>query len=63
MAMLRLVTRANIGIAVIPPVVVKDELEAGSLVELLRLDDLTEIFWAVTMQRRFPNPLLKDVMG
>lgn len=63
MAMLRLLARSNAGIAVIPPIVVKDELEAGSLIELHRLEDLTEIFWAVTIQRRFPNPLLKEVLG
>lgn len=63
MAMLRLLARANLGVAVIPPIVVKDELEAGSLVELHRLEDLTEIFWAVTVRRRFPNPLLKQVLG
>ncbi|MEM7689650.1 MAG: LysR family transcriptional regulator [Pseudomonadota bacterium] len=63
MAMMRLLARADVGLAVIPPIVVKDELEAGTLVELHRLEDLTEIFWAVTVQRRFPNPLLKEVMG
>ena len=63
MAMLRLLARSNAGIAVIPPIVVRDELEAGSLVELHRLEDLTEIFWAVTVRRRFPNPLLKEVLS
>lgn len=32
-----------------------------SLVELGRLEDVREIFWAVTIRRRFPNPLLKEV--
>ena len=63
MAMLRLLARSNAGIAVIPPIVVRDELEAGRLVELHRLEDLNEIFWAVTVRRRFPNPLLKEVLG
>jgi LysR family transcriptional activator of nhaA len=62
MAMMRLLTRADIGVAVIPPIVVRDELEAGTLVELHRLPGLTEIFWAVTIRRRFPNPLLKEVV-
>jgi len=62
MAMLRLLTRADVGIAIIPPIVVRDELEAGTLVELSRLDNLTEIFWAVTIRRRFPNPLIKEVL-
>ena len=63
MAMLRLLTRADVGVAVIPPIVVRDELEAASLVELCRLEDLHEIFWAVTIRRRFPNPLLSEVLG
>ena len=63
MAMLRLLTRADVGVAVIPPIVVRDELEAGSLVELCRLEDLHEIFWAVTIRRRFPNPLLSEVLA
>ncbi len=63
MAMLRLLARADMGVAVIPPIVVKDELEAGTLVELHRLEELTEIFWAVSIRRRFPNPLLKEVLG
>ncbi|MGB3471358.1 MAG: LysR family transcriptional regulator [Erythrobacter sp.] len=62
MAMLRLLTRADVGIAIIPPIVVRGELEADTLVELSRLDDLTEIFWAVTIRRRFPNPLIKEVL-
>jgi LysR family transcriptional activator of nhaA len=62
MAMLRLLARADMGVAVIPPIVVKDELEAGTLVELHRLDELSEIFWAVSIRRRFPNPLLKEVL-
>lgn len=62
MAILRLLTRADIGISVIPPIVVQDELDAGGLVELHRLPELREIFWAVTIRRRFPNPLLDEVL-
>jgi LysR family transcriptional activator of nhaA len=63
MAMMRLLTRGDVGVGVIPPIVVQDELEAGTLVELRRLDDLHEIFWAVTTRRRFPNPLVSEVMA
>ncbi|MDJ0979660.1 MAG: LysR family transcriptional regulator [Erythrobacter sp.] len=63
MAMLRLLARADVGVAVIPPIVVRDELEAGTLVEMHRLEDLSEIFWAVTIRRRFPNPLLTEVLN
>lgn len=63
MAMIRLLARADAGLAIIPPIVVRDELEAGLLVEAALLEDLGESFLAVTLQRRFPNPLLAEVLG
>jgi len=63
MAMLRLVAREHVGLAVVPPVVVKDELESGVLVEVERLPDLRETFFAITLRRRFPNPLLKPLIA
>ncbi len=62
MAMIRLLARADAGLAIIPPIVVRDELLSGSLVEASRLDGIGETFFAVTRQRRFPNPLLTDVL-
>ncbi len=58
MAMMRLMTRAGIGLAVIPPIVVKDELASGRLVEMDQLTAISETFYAVTVSRRFPNPKL-----
>ncbi len=58
MAMLRLLARADAGLAVIPPIVAQDELQAGLLVEAAALEDVHEHFAAVTLARRFPNPLL-----
>ena len=63
MAMLRLLARENAGLAVIPPIVVQDELETGLLVEAAQLDDVAETFLAVTAARRFPNPLLSEVLA
>ncbi|MDZ4088794.1 MAG: LysR family transcriptional regulator [Tabrizicola sp.] len=62
MAMIRLLARADAGLAVIPPIVVRDELQSGALVEASRLDGIGETFFAVTRERRFPNPLLADVL-
>lgn len=62
MAMLRLLARADAGVAVIPPIVVQDELAGGKLVELARLDEIKEVFVAVTMGRKFPNPLVQEVL-
>ncbi|MEQ8740293.1 MAG: LysR family transcriptional regulator, partial [Hoeflea sp.] len=63
MAMLRLLARAKAGLAVIPPIVVRDELETGTLVEYARLEGITENFFAVTLQRRFPNPLVAETLN
>jgi LysR family transcriptional activator of nhaA len=61
--MLRLLARSDAGVAVIPPIVVRDELAGGALYELAQLPGLTEEFHAVTIARTFPNPLLRDVLG
>lgn len=62
MAMLRLLAREGVGLAVIPPIVVRDELDAGELREAGRLPAISETFYAVTADRRFPNPLLREVL-
>jgi LysR family transcriptional activator of nhaA len=62
MAMLRLVAREHTGLAVIPAIVVKDELDSGVLVEVAQLPGLAETFFAITLARRFPNPLLNLVL-
>lgn len=59
MAMMRLLAREDIGLAVLPPIVVKDEITAGVLVEGDQLSGIVETFYAVTMARRFPNPLAR----
>lgn len=62
MAMMRLLAREGAGLAVLPPIVVKGELEAGSLVELGTLPGVEESFYAVTTRRRFPNPLAAELI-
>ncbi len=62
MAMLRLLARERIGLAVVPPIVVTNELESGHLKELHRFADLAEHFYAITPARRFPHPLLPDLL-
>ena len=59
MAMMRLLAREDIGLAVLPPIVVKDEIAAGVLVEGDGLPGIAETFYAVTIERRFPNPLVR----
>lgn len=63
MAMLRLLAREDAGLAVLPPIVVQDELASGLLTEAAVLEGMHESFLAITLQRRFPNPLLAEVLG
>lgn len=62
MAMLRLLARDAAALTLVPPIVVTDELRSGRLVEVAKLPGLTESFHAITQRRRFPNPLLKDLL-
>ena len=62
MAMLRLIAREGSGLALVPPVVVKDELERGVLVERARVPGLREHFYAVTTSRRFASPLVRTLI-
>lgn len=62
MTMLRLVARERQGVAVVPPIVVKDELESGVLAVIRDIPDITETFYAVMVRRTFPNPLLAELI-
>jgi LysR family transcriptional activator of nhaA len=62
MAMLRLVAREHHCLAVVPPIVVKDELDSGVLVEVAQLPGLLENFYALTVPRQFPHPLLQEIL-
>jgi len=63
MAMMRLLAREDIGLALVAPIVVKDELASGRLVEAVEHPQITETFYAVTLRRRFPNPLVQDLLA
>lgn len=62
MALLRLLARDSDSIALVPTVVVQDELRAGQLVDYGSVPDLFETFYAITVQRRFAPPLLKELL-
>jgi LysR family transcriptional activator of nhaA len=62
MAMLRLLAREREGVTLVPPIVVRDELETGILVEYCRIPEVFERFYAIVKKRRFPNRLLTDVL-
>jgi LysR family transcriptional activator of nhaA len=63
MAMIRLLARDDAGLAIVPPIVVTDEIAAGRLVEAPYDLGIVEGFYAVTMERRFPHPMLGELLG
>ena len=62
MAMVRLLARADAGLAVTPTVVMADELAQGTLATAPFDLDIQERFFAITLRRQFPNPLLGLVL-
>lgn len=62
MAMLRLLAREGVGATLVPPVVVKDELLEGRVREIWRVPGLTKPFFAITLQREFPNPWVRELL-
>ena len=67
MAMLRLLARdaaqdSTDSVALLPTVVVQDELRSGRLQEYCVVPQLYENFYAITVQRHFEPPLLKTLL-
>lgn len=63
MAMLRLIARDSGWLAVLPEVVVQDELRTGSLVAVGRSDQLQERFYAITTPHRHRLEVLDKLMA
>jgi len=62
MAMLRLLARDAHAVALLPSVVVRDELKSGVLQEYCVVPGLYENFYAVTVERQYQHPLLKPLL-
>ena len=62
MAMMRLLARDTDGVALLPAVVVRDELLSGVLQEYAVVPHLFESFYAITVQRHFESALLKTLL-
>ena len=62
MAMLRLLAREREGVTLVPPIVVRDELKNGTLIEHCRIPEVAEKFYAIVQKRRFPNQLLARIL-
>ncbi|WP_299601689.1 LysR family transcriptional regulator [uncultured Tateyamaria sp.] len=61
MAMVRLLAREGVGLALAPEIVLADEIASGQLVTAPFDTGITDTFYAVTTQRSFPHPML-DVL-
>ena len=62
MALLRLLARDTDSVALLPTVVVQDELRSGRLVEYGVVPNLYENFYAISIQRHFGPPLLRTLL-
>jgi len=62
MAMLRLLARESGALALMPRVVVQDELREGVLKERHRISEIQESFYAITPERRYPNALVRELV-
>ncbi len=62
MATMRLLSRDSDALAVVPSVVVRDELRQGLIQELCVVPDLTEAFYAITAERRYQHPLVRALL-
>lgn len=62
MAMLRLLARDLKATALVPAVVVRDELRARKLHEYCAVPGLHEEFFAVSMRRQFQHPLVRELL-
>lgn len=63
MATMRLLARDSHALALVPSVVVRDELREGVLNEHCVVPGLFETFYAITAKRKFQHPLLEAVLA
>ena len=62
MAMVRLLTRQGLGLAVAPEIVLADEIASGRVTTAPFDLGIEETFYAVTVPRSFPHPLLETLL-
>ncbi|WP_347883359.1 LysR family transcriptional regulator [Pseudomonas aestiva] len=63
MALLRLLARDSGDLALLPAVVVQDELRSGALQLYAEVPEIAERFYAVTLQRQFRLSILEELLG
>lgn len=62
MAMIRLLAADSDALALVPSVVVRDELRRGLVHELCVVPEIAESFYAITLERRFQHPLVRALL-
>jgi LysR family transcriptional activator of nhaA len=62
MAMLRLLARDSKAVALVPAIVVRDELRSKRLAEYAVVPHLYEEFFAISVRRQYQHPLLKPLL-
>ncbi len=63
MAMLRVLARDSGAVALVPAVVVRDELHDHRLEEYCAVPNVYEEFWAISGRRRYQHPLLRSLLN
>ncbi len=63
MATIRLLAADSDALALVPSVVVRDELRQGVVHELCVVPEIAETFYAITLDRRFQHPLLRSLLA
>lgn len=62
MAMMRLLARDSGALAILPPVVVRDEIQRKELREYMTLPNVMENFYAISVKRSYLPPALREVL-
>lgn len=61
-ALLRMLALTGKGLVVIPRLGVSNDIENGSLVVLHEFKSIKQRFYAITRQKKFPNPIINDLL-
>ena len=61
-ALLRILALTGKGLAVVPRLGVANDIENGSLVVLHEFKNIKQRFYAITRQKKFPNPIISELI-
>ena len=61
-ALLRILALTGKGLVVIPRLGVTNDIESGNLVVLHEFKNIKQSFYAITRQKKFPNPIINELL-